>query len=254
MLIILSPAKKLDLEQQFKETEASQPAFIQQSEQLMAILRELDSYQLSSLMKTSMNIAELNVRRHQNWHTPFTIHNATHALAAFQGDAYKMLDASSLSQDDLCFAQQHLRILSGLYGLLRPLDLMQAYRLEMGTALTNPRGKNLYAFWNTEIDNHLNQQMNTVASSELINLASQEYFKVIQAKNIRGTIITPVFKEIHQGKLKTIAIHAKRARGLMARFIITNRLQQAEEIKTFEQGGYHWNQGESTATNWVFSR
>jgi len=252
MRIIISPAKKLNEEQSDLNFDHSIPQFLSQSQSLIDVLQEKDSYEVASLMKLSMNLADLNVSRFQQWHTPFTTRNAKQALLSFAGDVYQGLDAYSLTQEDMLFAQEHLRILSGLYGLLRPLDLIQPYRLEMGTRLTTPKGGNLYEFWGDALTEQLNTELEE--SDVLINLASVEYFKSIQAKNIHCPIITPEFKENKNGTYKVIGIFAKKARGLMTRYIIQNRITNVESIKGFNVGGYIWNPSLSDDKNWVFTR
>jgi len=254
MLIVISPAKKLDMDKNFTNITPSQPALLDDSSHLVDILRMQDSYAIANLMKISMKLADLNQQRYQAWHTPFTHDNARTALAVFRGDVYQSLDADSFSYADHAFAQQHLRILSGLYGVLRPHDLMQAYRLEMGTTLTTDRGKNLYEFWGNRITLQLAMQLEASKSNHLINLASQEYFKAVRPQQIPGKIITPLFKEYHNGAYKVIGIYAKRARGLMARYIIQQHITQVEDLKHFNANGYRWSPDDSTASEWVFCR
>ncbi|MBF0282392.1 MAG: peroxide stress protein YaaA [Zetaproteobacteria bacterium] len=253
MLMIISPAKKLAANLA-TSLPVTQPLLLDKSQQLIEILRTHNAVQIADLMKLSMNLADLNVQRYHDWHQPFTTDNASAALLMFQGDVYQGMDAASLDGDDMHFAQQHLRILSGLYGLLKPLDLMQAYRLEMGTRLRNARGENLYQFWGEIITQHLNTALHEQGDDTLINLASSEYFKVIQPKALQGSIITPHFKERKNDTYKIIGIHAKRARGLMARFIIKNRLQHPDAIKRFDLAGYRYNEALSSAHDWVFAR
>jgi len=236
----------------FTQQPYTQPEFLQQSQQLIDVLCEKDSFEVAELMKLSIKLADLNVGRYQQWTQPFTPTNAKQALFSFAGDVYQGLDAASLSHDDLSFAQEHLRILSGLYGLLKPLDLMQPYRLEMGTKLTTSQGKNLYAFWGNTITAQLNAELQD--DDSCLNLASNEYFKSIQNKDIRCPIITPTFKENKGGAYKVVGIYAKRARGLMARYIIQNRITHAPDIKAFDIDGYAYNPSLSDAQQWVFSR
>jgi len=252
MRIIISPAKKLNKGFALPDFKHTQPQFLQQSQLLINILQDKDSFEVSALMKLSMKLADLNTARFQQWHTPFTASNAKQALFTFAGDVYQGLDAASLSADDINFAQDHLRMLSGLYGLLKPLDLMQAYRLEMGTKLSNPKGNNLYDFWGTSITDQLNQELGN--GGTLINLASNEYSKVIQMKNIQGKVITPTFKENKDGNYKIIGIFAKKARGLMSRYIIQNRITDAEDIKAFDIDGYTYNPSLSDTKTWAFTR
>jgi len=254
MLIVISPAKKLDMDAKAPCSTHSQPELLQQSQILIDALREKDSFDIAELMKLSMKLADLNVSRYQTWQTPFHINNAKQALWAFRGDVYQGIDADSFSEDDASFAQAHLRILSGLYGLLRPLDLMQAYRLEMGTKFNHIRGKNLYEFWGNLITEHLNSALEAQGDDTLINLASQEYFKSINSKSLNGTIITPVFKEHKNGQYKVIGIYAKRARGLMSRYIIQHRLSSLDALRDFNLDGYSWNAELSDSKQLVFTR
>ena len=254
MLITISPAKKLDYQTPAPTSEHTQPEHLDQAAALIAIMRDKDSFEIADLMKLSMKLADLNMQRYQDWHTPFSPDNAKQALFAFSGDVYQGLDANSLQRDDIAFAQDHLRILSGLYGLLRPLDLMQPYRLEMGTRLTTDYGTNLYQFWGDTITASINKAMADQGDDVLINLASNEYVKSIQTSNIQGRIITPVFKELRQGSYRIISFNAKKARGYMSRFIIENRLHQAEEMKHFDQADYRFNAALSSPDNFVFTR
>jgi len=254
MLIVISPAKKLDMEAESPFSTHTQPELLQHSQLLIDTLREKDSFDIAELMKLSIKLADLNVARYQAWHTPFHLDNAKQALWAFRGDVYQGMDTDSFSDDDASFAQAHLRILSGLYGLLRPFDLMQAYRLEMGTRFDNIRGKNLYEFWGNLITEHLNTALKEQGDDVLINLASQEYFKSINPKNLNGNIITPVFKEHKNGQYKVIGIYAKRARGLMSRHIIQNRLNTIDALRDFNLDGYSWNAELSDSRQLVFTR
>ncbi len=253
MMIVISPAKKLDETTPAPLREHSQPELLTHSAKLIDVLRDMDSLQLADLMKLSMKLADLNMQRFQQWHTPFTPDNAKQAVFMFRGETYQGLDADSLNADDLAFAQQHLRILSGLYGVLRPLDLIQPYRLEMGTRLANPRGRNLYEFWGDTITDALSRASNE-SPRVLVNLASAEYFKAIRPAALTGEIITPVFKESRAGGYKVIGLFAKRARGMMARFIIRNRIRNAEQIKDFSDGDYQYREDISSANEWVFTR
>jgi len=254
MLIVISPAKKLDMTSLDSGFPAQEPELLSDSHELMNVLRDKDAFEVAELMKLSMKLADLNVARFQDWQTPFHEGNAKQALWAFQGDVYQTLDTRTLSTDDIQFSQQHLRILSGLYGLLRPMDWMQAYRLEMGTRLQNTRGKDLYMFWGNIITENINQALQAQGDDVLINLASQEYFKSIRPQSLGGKIVTPVFKEWKNGQYKIIGIHAKRARGLMTRFIIQNQLQTADELKAFDVQGYQWNDELSQDNTLVFTR
>jgi cytoplasmic iron level regulating protein YaaA (DUF328/UPF0246 family) len=220
----------------------------------MQVCRPLTPLQLAELMHISDKLAGLNAARFAQWQLPFTEQNAKAALFTFNGDVYQGLDALSLSDDDIAFAQQHLRILSGLYGVLRPLDLMQPYRLEMGTKLANPQGKDLYAFWQDTITTLLNQQLSALNSELVVNLASQEYFKAVKPKLLNGRVITPVFKDFKNGQYKIISFFAKKARGLMARYIIQHRLSRAEQLTGFNLAGYQFSREHSSANELVFLR
>jgi hypothetical protein len=204
-------------------------------------------------MKLSDKLAGLNVARYESWAPPFTLANAKQAVLAFKGDVYTGLDAETLDEDGLAFAQNHLRILSGLYGVLKPLDLMQAYRLEMGTKLANPAGKDLYAFWGDDIQDSLKAEP-ALEDNVLINLASNEYFKAVKAKTLAARIITPVFKDWKNGQYKMISFYAKKARGLMSRYIIDHRLNEPEQIKAFDYEGYRFSEEMSKGDEWVFIR
>lgn len=254
MLIILSPAKKLDYETPPTTGRHTRPVFLEHSQLLIETLRRYSVLDLAELMKLSINLAELNFERYRTWSPEFTEHNARPCLFAFKGDVYTGLDAGSLDQEALAFAQSHLRILSGLYGLLRPLDLMLPYRLEMGTRLPNARGKNLYAFWGEIITDAVNRQLEAQGDDLLINLASNEYFKSIKPRQVRGRIITPQFKERKGDDYRIIGIHAKRARGLLSRHIIENRLRDPEALKEFSREGYRFNEALSQGDQWVFTR
>ena len=209
---------------------------------------------LMELMQVSQKIAELNVERFNQWKLPFSTENAKQAVLAFKGDVYSGLDASALSENRLAYTQSHLRILSGLYGLLRPLDLMQPYRLEMGLKLTTRKGENLYQFWGEKITDALNVLLAKQDEPVLINLASNEYFKSVQKKNLNGRLITPEFKDWKNGKYKMISFFAKKARGLMVRYAIDHNIQKAEVLQNFDYDGYHFNLELSRADKWVFSR
>ncbi len=254
MLMMISPAKKLDIETPAPVSACTTPEFLDASRQLANRLRMMSAEELGRLMKISPNLSALNARRYRYWHTPFTPENAKQALFAFRGDVYAALDADSLSEADVQFAQDHLRILSGLYGLLRPLDLMQAYRLEMGTHLPNARGRDLYAFWGGAITDALNQAMSEQGESVLINLASNEYAKAVRPSHLSGRIIHVQFREQRDDGYKIIGIHAKKARGLMSRFVIKNRIDIPEGIKQFDQAGYRYRPDMSSVSEWVFAR
>lgn len=252
MLMLVSPAKTLDYETPLPFDDFSQPQMLEQSKLLIEELVDLTPKDIASLMKLSDKLALLNVNRFQHWATPFTQENARPAMYAFKGDVYTGLDAYSFKKADVNFAQKHLRMLSGLYGLLRPLDLMQPYRLEMGTKFSNQRGKNLYDFWGELITNEINQE--AVAKDEILNLASNEYFKAVKTKQLKAKVITPVFKDEKNGQYKVISFYAKKARGLMAAYVIKNKIKDAEQVKQFDVSGYQFNLEQSNEKEWVFLR
>ena len=254
MLIVVSPAKKLDYDTPAKTKQKTTPDFLDHSQILIDRLRQFSAVDIAELMHLSMKLAELNFDRYEGWELPLTTDKAKQAMFAFKGDVYTGLDAESFSAADIKFAQKHFRMLSGLYGLLRPLDLMYPYRLEMGTKLDNERGKNLYEFWGSIITDAINKQLKSSKSEYLINLASNEYFKSVKTKEINAEIITPAFKEYKNGEYKMIGIYAKKARGLLSRYIIQNQLSDPEDIKNFDLDGYKFNSKVSKGNNWVFTR
>lgn len=255
MLLLLSPAKSLDYESPLpaglKHTLAPFPA---QSAELIGLLREQTPQSLAALMGLSDKLAALNVARYAAWSPEFTPDNARQALFAFNGDVYEGLDAGTLSAKDIAWAQEHLAMLSGLYGVLRPLDLMQPYRLEMGTRLENPAGGNLYAFWGARIAEHLNQRLQDEADPVVVNLASQEYFKSVPLKHLRARVIECVFEDFKAGKYKIISFHAKRARGLMARHAVQQRLTRPTQLQGFAAEGYAFAEAASTPERLVWRR
>lgn len=254
MLIVISPAKTLDFETPASTKKHTLPGFLDDSAELIDHLRQLEPDKIGKLMSISPKLATLNSNRYHQWSLPFNMDNAKQSILAFKGDVYTGLDATSLSTDELAFAQEHLRILSGLYGILRPLDLIQAYRLEMGTQLNNLRGKNLYAFWGDIITDAINQDIKKHRDSTLINLASNEYFKSIRLEKLNANVITPVFKDQKNGVYKIISFFAKKARGLMSRYIIQQKLTDPEGIKHFDVAGYSFDANASTKDKWIFTR
>ena len=254
MLIVVSPAKNLDYESPVAINKYTQPELLEHSQILVEHCVKLSPAQLSSLMGISDKLAGLNAARFGQWALPFTPENARQAILAFNGDVYTGLDAASFSEEDFDFAQHHLRILSGLYGVLKPLDLMQPYRLEMGTKLENIRGSNLYQFWGDIITHKINQALAEQGDNVLINLASNEYFKAVKKKQLQGEIITPAFKDWKNGQYKMISFFAKKARGLMARYIIQNKLNTVEQLKDFDLAGYRFSEEFSQGNNWIFTR
>ena len=254
MLTVLSPAKKLSNECCSDTENPQSPQFLNQSEELVTQLKQMDPVDLMSLMGISENLATLNWERMQIWNKSFKPDNSREAVYSFKGDTYIGLDVETLGSDDLQFAQDNIRILSGLYGILRPLDLMMPYRLEMGTKLKNRLGNNLYEYWNDRLAHSFNKELNSHARNIVINCASVEYFKSIDRPALGAKVITPQFKEIKEGKLRMISFFAKRARGMMARFIIQNRIENEKDILAFNLGGYTFDYSLSTPLGPVFTR
>ncbi len=254
MLAVISPAKTLDFESTCPPHRVTESDYLEPAGELVAILRRKKRVELQELMAISPGLAELNFKRFKDWSVPFTQDNARAALFAFKGDVYTGFTLESYSKADLQFAQAHLRILSGLYGLLRPLDLILPYRLEMGTALRTPKGKNLYEFWGSRLTDGLNAALANSGSGVLINLASQEYFAAVSPGRVNGRIITPQFKDLKNGNYKIISFFAKKARGMMCDFIIKNRIHEPEALKSFDTGGYRLNPAMSASDTWVFTR
>ncbi|WP_270502124.1 peroxide stress protein YaaA [Kluyvera ascorbata] len=254
MLILISPAKTLDYQSELTTKRFTQPALLKHSQQLIREARKLSAPEIKALMGISDKLADLNATRFHDWHPDFTPDNARQAILAFKGDVYTGLQAETFSEADFDFAQQHLRMLSGLYGVLRPLDLMQPYRLEMGIRLENPRGKDLYQFWGDEITNTLNAALEAQGDDVVINLASDEYFRSVKPKALAGRIIKPVFLDEKNGKFKVISFYAKKARGLMSRYIIENRLSKPEQLTGFDSEGYFFDAENSSAEELVFKR
>lgn len=254
MLSVISPAKTLDYETPPTTKKATQPEFLQRSAALVDDARALELSEIRALMGVSENIAALNHQRFLDWHTPFDKENSKQAILAFKGDVYTGLEAETMTAAQLAFAQKHLRILSGLYGLLRPLDLMQAYRLEMGLKFANQGGKNLYEFWGDSITKSLNRELKKSGSAVLLNLASNEYFKAVKPGLLDADVVTPAFKDRKGDKYKIISFYAKKARGQMARYIIDNGVNDVAALKKYRVAGYRYNAGESTARELVFTR
>ena len=254
MIITLSPSKGQDFETPALTKKYSRPADLKASELLIKELRKIKSDRLQELMDVSRNIAELNVGRYKSFKTPFTPNNARQALLAFKGDVYAGIDVEHFDAEDFDYAQDHLRILSGLYGCLRPLDLIQPYRLEMKTKLQNPRGENLYQFWGEQITNRLNKALKKQQQPILVNLASNEYFKSVKPQLLQGELLNINFKETKNGKTRVVAIFAKRARGMMADYIIRNRIEEPAGIKKFRKAGYRFSKDLSDDRQWTFER
>jgi len=254
MLSIISPAKTLDFETPSTTRDVTQPDYLEQSRELIGILRRYSPQQLSALMGISDKLAGLNAARYADWKTPFSLDNAKPAAQAFQGDVYIGLEAATFSDDDNAFAQAHLRILSGLYGMLRPLDLIQPYRLEMGIRLENAAGKDLYAYWRERLTQDLDEAIATSGSSTLINLASNEYSKAIDFKRLEADVVSPVFRDEKNGQFKIISFYAKKARGLMAAWLIRERIDKPAALIEFDVAGYRYAPDESKPDKPVFRR
>lgn len=254
MLALLSPAKTLDYSPTSRTPVTSSPELLEQSLVLLKELRKLSPHDLMELMDISPKLADLNYERFRNFSPPFTPENAKAALLAFKGDVYEGLDAASLTDAELAKANAHIRILSGLYGLLRPLDLMQPYRLEMGTSLANPKGANLYAFWKGTLTDTLNRHVKETGAKHIINLASQEYAGAVEWERLAVPHITVHFKERKNGSLKTIGLYAKKARGMMARFMVQKNATSPEDLRLFNNGGYMFQPEISTEREMTFAR
>lgn len=254
MLVIISPAKTLDYESPLATKRFTQPELLDKSMELIKICRELTPAQISSQMGISDKLAGLNVARFSDWRPKFTPDNARQALLAFKGDVYTGLQVQDFSEADFDFAQQRLRMLSGLYGVLRPLDLMMPYRLEMGFKLVNIKGKDLYSFWGDQITKKLNEALEQQGGDVVVNLASDEYFKSVKPAKLNGTLLKPVFLDEKNGKYKVISFYAKKARGLMCRFIIKNRLTRSDQLADFNLAGYAFDKARSQGNELVFKR
>ena len=254
MLAILSPAKTLDYETPLKTKLNSQPIYGRESNQLIKTLRTFEPFEVASLMKISDKLADLNHKRYVEWRNKPAESKTRPAALAFKGDVYQGLEAESFNDNDLKFAQRHLRILSGLYGLLRPLDVIQPYRLEMGTKLKTSKGQNLYDYWGTKLTTGLNEALKESKEGTLVNLASNEYFGAVQPKLLEGSLLNIGFKEKRNGQLKFVSFSAKKARGLMAKFIIKERLKNPDDLKNFDLEDYKFNTKLSSELHWTFSR
>ena len=254
MYFVISPAKKLNESVEIPTKKYTQPKLLDQAQQLMPLLQQLAPHEIATLMSISDKLALQNAERYHNWQPPFTLENAKQAVYLFNGDVYEGLDALHLTESALDYLQQHMSILSGLYGVLKPLDLIQPYRLEMSIKLKNARGKDLYTFWGDIITNTIEQNIQLEEYKVLINLASQEYFKAINTKKISVPVIAPVFKDQKNGKYKIISFYAKRARGLFMRFAAENQLTDPEQLKEFDYDGYYYDKASSSESEWVFLR
>lgn len=254
MLAIISPAKTLDFESPPPTRKHSEPLFMEESGELIDELRQLAPPDISDLMGISSKLADLNADRYATWHRPFSRQNARQAILAFKGDVYMGLDAGTYTERDFTWAQKHVRILSGLHGLLKPLDLIQPYRLEMGTKLPTKRGADLYEFWNGKVTTALNEAITAQKQPLLINLASNEYFNVLDPRRIDARIITPTFKDLKNGRYQFISFFAKKARGLMTSYIVKNRVSTLKALRAFDWQGYRFCEAQSRTNNWVFLR
>lgn len=254
MLAVISPAKTLDYESPCPAHRPTTASFLDDADELITVLRRKSKAELRELMDISPALAELNHARYREWALPFSEDSARAAIFAFKGDVYTGFDLANYTKSDLQFAQKHLRILSGLYGVLRPLDLMLPYRLEMGTALKTKRGKNLYEFWGDRISENLNAALGKSGKNTLVNLASQEYFASVRPEQIRARIVTPVFKEWKSDRYRIVSFFAKKARGLMCDYLVRHRLEDPEDLKSFDSEGYRHHPDGSDANTWLFVR
>ena len=254
MLALISPAKKLDFQSEPSKASHTQPDFLKYAKKLVTAARKLSRVELARTMNLSDKLADLNYKRFKNFSTPFDLSNAKQAALVFNGDTYVGLQAGTLSEEEMSYAQKHLRILSGLYGLLRPLDLIQPYRLEMGAKFRAPNDTDLYGYWDRQLSAAINDITSSHKNGSVINLASNEYFKAVGTKDLSQPVITPVFKEVKDGEARTLGFFAKRARGSMARFMIKNRIENSNDLKDFNCDSYEFRKDLSNDTSWVFSR
>jgi len=254
MLIVISPAKTLDFETESHIDDYTMPEFLDQSKKLVSALKKIKPNKLADLMSISPKLALLNFDRYHEWKIPYDNEKGKQALLAFKGEVFSGIKAESYSVDDFKYAQENLRLLSGLYGVLRPLDLILPYRLEMGTKLETTKSKNLYEFWGDKITLSINKKLKESNDNIIINLASNEYFKSINTKKLKVRIITPVFKDFHNGEYKMITVFAKKARGLMTSFILQNKITDPDQLKLFDMEKYYYNDELSSEDNTVFTR
>lgn len=254
MLIVISPAKSLDFDTPSVTTSYTIPEMLRDSEKLAGKLKKMSPKQISNLMSISKDLGELNFQRYQTWHLPFTPENSKQAVMAFNGDVYQGLQADSLTEEQLVLAQTRVRILSGLYGVLKPLDLIQPYRLEMGTKLKYYKSKDLYEFWNPTLTKKIREALSESGSNVLVNLASKEYFRSVDTKKLKAEVVTPDFKDMKNGEYIMISFFAKKARGLMTRFVLDNNITDASDLQAFDYEGYHFNPNLSKPGNPVFTR
>ncbi len=254
MLTVISPAKRLDFETEACTEKHTIPDALERSQLLINKLKRKSEAEIRELMGISANLSKLNVDRYASWSSDFSSGITKQALLAFKGEVFRGMSNDTLTSSELDFAQDHLRILSGLHGMLRPLDLVKPHRLEMGTKLSVNRKKDLYAFWGDSNVDRINEQLSAIGSEVLLNLASNEYFKSINTKKLKARIITPVFKDLKNDQLKVITIYAKQARGMMTGYAVRNRITRPEELKFFEGGGYRYTENLSDEQTWVFTR
>ncbi|ETD71142.1 hypothetical protein V757_06790 [Pelistega indica] len=254
MLFLLSPAKKLDYDTPLSVEKHTQPLFVKQAQELITVLRKKSVQDIAELMSLSQALSELNVTRYAEWKPTFSLENSRQAILAFNGDVYEGLNATTLTAKQLEWAQDHMAILSGLYGVLRPLDLMQAYRLEMGTRLETPKGKNLYEFWGNQIANYLNERLSAEKEPIIINLASEEYFKSVDLKALKARVVQCVFQEYKNGTYKVVSFNAKRARGLMTRYAIEHQAKKPSDLLAFDVEDYAYDKSVSSEDKLVFRR
>jgi cytoplasmic iron level regulating protein YaaA (DUF328/UPF0246 family) len=254
MLILLSPSKTIDTTTKISYKNFTIPHFITDSSNIISVVKQLNVNELSTLMKISPKLSQLNFDRFQYWNSEHKLTNSKQALLSFKGEVFTGIDSDSFSEDDLKYSQNHLIILSGMYGIIRPLDLIQPYRLEISTKLAISDSKNLYAFWQDKITSEIQQILTTHNNPTIINLASNEYFKVIDAKKLDANIITPVFKEYKNGSYKIVTIYAKKARGLMTSYILKNKIEKIDDLKFFDKEGYYYNDLMSNNSQLVFTR
>ena len=254
MMIVISPAKSLYAHAPIQLEKYTEAEFLSEAAKIVSVMKKKKPAQLAKLMDISPKLSELNFQRFQEWSVPFSPENSWQAVLMFNGDVYQGMKAETFTAEEFDTAQNNLRILSGVYGLLKPLDLIQAYRLEMGTPVAIARKKNLYEFWKAKITARLREDLSQSNQNILINLASSEYFSAIDTKKLKARIITPSFKEYKDGQYQMVSFYAKRARGLMSRFIIQNQISDPEEIKAFVDEGYYFNNQLSKADNWLFTR
>jgi len=254
MIILMNSSKTLDFQQKARVSTHTIPELKKDADNLVKELRKLSPADFSNLLKTSEKLTELNIERYANWQTQVNESNAKQALSAFTGDIYSGMNVDNYKIKDINFAQKHMRILSGLYGILRPLDLIQPYRLEMAAKLVTNRGKNMYDYWGTKINEILKALLKQEKSGTLVNLCSMEYFKAIKSDLLDANVITPAFKEFREGSYRFITLYAKKARGMMCNFIIQNHLNEVNDLKSFDVEGYQYNQKISSDNEWVFTR